>query len=101
MRTLIFVFTFFLVFPCAYAQDFDRLRENMVKDQIEKRGINDKTYCHRLNELGEFPNEEEQTTIYSKLSSRIYPSTITIRVYDIGETNSDSLILKNRIHFLD
>jgi phosphotransferase system enzyme I (PtsI) len=37
-----------------------------------------------LNELGEFPSEEEQTTIYSKLSSRIYPGTITIRVFDIG-----------------
>jgi len=37
-----------------------------------------------LNELGEFPSEEEQTIIYSKLSSRIYPHTITIRVFDIG-----------------
>jgi phosphoenolpyruvate-protein phosphotransferase (PTS system enzyme I) len=37
-----------------------------------------------LNELGEFPSEEEQTTIYSKLSSRIYPDPITIRVFDIG-----------------
>ena len=37
-----------------------------------------------LNELGEFPSEEEQTTIYSKLSSRIYPHSITIRVFDIG-----------------
>lgn len=37
-----------------------------------------------LNELGEFPSEEELTTIYSKLSSRIYPATITIRVFDIG-----------------
>ncbi|NWG27314.1 MAG: phosphoenolpyruvate--protein phosphotransferase [Ignavibacteriaceae bacterium] len=37
-----------------------------------------------LNELGEFPSEEEQTNIYSKLSSRIYPTTITIRVFDIG-----------------
>ena len=37
-----------------------------------------------LNELGEFPSEEEQTTIYSKLSSRIYPDTVTIRVFDIG-----------------
>ena len=37
-----------------------------------------------LNEIGEFPSEEEQTTIYSKLSSRIYPNTITIRVFDIG-----------------
>jgi phosphotransferase system enzyme I (PtsI) len=37
-----------------------------------------------LNELGEFPSEDEQTKIYSKLSSRIYPNTITIRVFDIG-----------------
>jgi phosphoenolpyruvate-protein phosphotransferase (PTS system enzyme I) len=37
-----------------------------------------------LNEIGEFPSEDEQTTIYSKLSSRIYPNTITIRVFDIG-----------------
>jgi phosphotransferase system enzyme I (PtsI) len=37
-----------------------------------------------LNELGEFPSEDEQTTIYSKLSSRIYPNSITIRVFDIG-----------------
>lgn len=37
-----------------------------------------------LNELGEFPSEEEQTIIYSKLSSRIYPAEITIRVFDIG-----------------
>ena len=37
-----------------------------------------------LNELGEFPSEDEQTTIYSKLSSRIYPDSVTIRVFDIG-----------------
>ena len=37
-----------------------------------------------LNELGEFPSEEEQAKIYSKLSSRIYPNYITIRVFDIG-----------------
>ncbi|MCU0415154.1 MAG: phosphoenolpyruvate--protein phosphotransferase [Ignavibacteriaceae bacterium] len=37
-----------------------------------------------LNELGEFPSEDEQTTIYSKLSSRIYPASVTIRVFDIG-----------------
>lgn len=37
-----------------------------------------------LHELGEFPNEDEQTIIYSKLASRIYPSSITIRVFDIG-----------------
>ena len=37
-----------------------------------------------LNELGEFPSEDEQTIIYSKLASRIYPETVTIRVFDIG-----------------
>jgi phosphotransferase system enzyme I (PtsI) len=37
-----------------------------------------------LEELGEFPNEEEQTKIYSKLSSRIYPKVCTIRAFDIG-----------------
>lgn len=37
-----------------------------------------------LDELGEFPNEEEQTTIYSKLASRIYPLSCTIRAFDIG-----------------
>lgn len=37
-----------------------------------------------LDELGEFPNEDEQTTIYSKLASRIYPLVCTIRAFDIG-----------------
>jgi phosphotransferase system enzyme I (PtsI) len=37
-----------------------------------------------LNELGAFPDEEEQTIIYSKLASRIYPRSCTIRVFDIG-----------------
>ncbi|MBT8378851.1 MAG: phosphoenolpyruvate--protein phosphotransferase [Ignavibacteria bacterium] len=37
-----------------------------------------------LNETGEFPTEEEQTLIYTKLSSRIYPNSVTIRVFDIG-----------------
>lgn len=37
-----------------------------------------------LDELGEFPNEEEQTTIYSKLASRMYPLFCTIRAFDIG-----------------
>lgn len=37
-----------------------------------------------LEELGEFPSEEEQTTIYSRLASRIYPEHITIRAFDIG-----------------
>ncbi len=37
-----------------------------------------------LNELGAFPDEEEQTNIYSKLASRIYPKIVTIRAFDIG-----------------
>jgi phosphotransferase system enzyme I (PtsI) len=37
-----------------------------------------------LNELGVFPDEEEQTVIYSRLASRIYPRTCTVRVFDIG-----------------
>jgi len=37
-----------------------------------------------LNELGSFPDEEEQTVIYSKLASRIYPKFVTIRAFDIG-----------------
>ncbi|MCU0344223.1 MAG: phosphoenolpyruvate--protein phosphotransferase [Ignavibacterium sp.] len=37
-----------------------------------------------LNELGVFPEEDEQTIIYSKLASRIYPKFITIRAFDIG-----------------
>lgn len=37
-----------------------------------------------LNELGTFPDEEEQTNIYSKLASRIYPKFVTIRAFDIG-----------------
>ena len=37
-----------------------------------------------LNELGSFPDEDEQTVIYSKLASRIYPKFVTIRAFDIG-----------------
>jgi phosphotransferase system enzyme I (PtsI) len=37
-----------------------------------------------LEELGEFPSEDEQARIYTNLSSRIYPETFTIRVFDIG-----------------
>jgi phosphotransferase system enzyme I (PtsI) len=37
-----------------------------------------------LNELGVFPEEDEQTIIYSKLASRIYPKIVTIRAFDIG-----------------
>ncbi len=37
-----------------------------------------------LEELGEFPSEDEQTRIYANLSSRIYPAPLTIRAFDIG-----------------
>ncbi len=37
-----------------------------------------------LEELNEFPTEDEQARIYSNLSSRIYPEIITIRAFDIG-----------------
>ncbi|MEJ5262488.1 MAG: phosphoenolpyruvate--protein phosphotransferase [Ignavibacterium sp.] len=37
-----------------------------------------------LDELGEFPDEEQQTAIYSNLASRIYPLFCTIRAFDIG-----------------
>ncbi len=37
-----------------------------------------------LSELGTFPEEDEQTNIYSKLASRMYPKFVTIRAYDIG-----------------
>jgi phosphotransferase system enzyme I (PtsI) len=45
-----------------------------------------------LNELEAFPSEEEQTNIYSKLASRIYPKFVTIRAFDIG---GDKLRLHN------
>ena len=37
-----------------------------------------------LEELSDFPTEEEQTSIYSNLASRIYPDPLTIRAFDIG-----------------
>ena len=37
-----------------------------------------------LDEFGEFPVEEDQTRIYTNLASRIYPSPVTIRAFDIG-----------------
>jgi len=37
-----------------------------------------------LDELGTIPTEDEQTIIYSRLASRIYPDNITIRAFDIG-----------------
>ena len=37
-----------------------------------------------LAEIGDFASEEEQVEIYSKLASRMYPQTVTIRALDIG-----------------
>lgn len=37
-----------------------------------------------LEELGEFPSEDEQAEMYSTLASRIYPSPLTVRAFDIG-----------------
>ena len=37
-----------------------------------------------LNELGFFPEEDEQANIYLKLASRMYPKVITIRAFDVG-----------------
>lgn len=37
-----------------------------------------------IEEIGEFPDEEEQVKIYSTLADRIYPESITIRAFDIG-----------------
>jgi phosphotransferase system enzyme I (PtsI) len=37
-----------------------------------------------LDELGTIPSEDEQVSIYTRLASRIYPDTITLRFFDIG-----------------
>ncbi|MBZ0200316.1 MAG: phosphoenolpyruvate--protein phosphotransferase, partial [Ignavibacteriaceae bacterium] len=37
-----------------------------------------------LEELSEFPDEDEQAKLYLKLASRVYPETIVIRAFDIG-----------------
>jgi phosphoenolpyruvate-protein phosphotransferase (PTS system enzyme I) len=37
-----------------------------------------------LEEISDLPTEDEQTKIYSNLSSRIYPDVLTIRAFDIG-----------------
>lgn len=37
-----------------------------------------------IEELGEFPDEETQTRIYTDLSARIYPEPVTIRAFDLG-----------------
>lgn len=37
-----------------------------------------------IEELGEFPDEEQQTKIYANLATRLYPQPLTIRAFDIG-----------------
>lgn len=53
-----------------------------------------------LNELGEFPNEEEQTEIYSQLSGRVYPEILTIRAFDIGGDKVNPLDIHEANPFL-
>ncbi len=37
-----------------------------------------------IEELGEFPDEEQQHHIYKELAIRVYPDQITIRAFDLG-----------------
>lgn len=37
-----------------------------------------------IDELGEFPTEEDQVKIYNNLASRVYPLCLVIRAFDIG-----------------
>ena len=53
-----------------------------------------------LNELGEFPDEEEQTQVYSELSGRIYPELLTIRAFDIGGDKVNPLDIQEANPFL-
>lgn len=53
-----------------------------------------------IAELGEFPDEEEQTKIYKNLASRIYPDLLTIRAFDIGGDKINLLNIKESNPFL-
>jgi phosphotransferase system enzyme I (PtsI) len=53
-----------------------------------------------IEELGEFPDEEEQTRIYTNLASRIYPDIVTIRAFDIGGDKVKILNFKESNPFL-
>ncbi|MBA4250221.1 MAG: phosphoenolpyruvate--protein phosphotransferase [Chlorobiaceae bacterium] len=53
-----------------------------------------------IEELGEFPDENEQTRIYTNLANRIYPDSVTIRVFDIGGDKVKQLQLKEQNPFL-
>jgi phosphotransferase system enzyme I (PtsI) len=53
-----------------------------------------------IEELGEFPDEAEQTRIYTNLANRIYPNTATIRAFDIGGDKVSVLHFKEANPFL-
>lgn len=53
-----------------------------------------------IAELGEFPDENEQTKIYNNLASRIYPDILTIRAFDIGGDKINLLNIKESNPFL-
>lgn len=53
-----------------------------------------------IEELGEFPDEETQTKIYSSLATRMYPDLVTIRAFDIGGDKVKQLHIKEANPFL-
>lgn len=53
-----------------------------------------------LEELNEFPTEEEQVNIYTKLATRVYPEVLTIRSFDIGGDKFKFLDFKEGNPFL-
>lgn len=53
-----------------------------------------------IEELGEFPDEEEQVKIYSNLATRMYPHSVTIRAFDIGGDKVKQLDLNEANPFL-
>jgi phosphotransferase system enzyme I (PtsI) len=53
-----------------------------------------------LEETSELPTEDEQFKIYSNLSSRIYPETLTIRAFDIGGDKFNFLDIVEQNPFL-
>lgn len=53
-----------------------------------------------IEELGEFPDENEQTRIYTNLANRIYPDIATIRAFDIGGDKVKALHIKESNPFL-
>ncbi|NUN08755.1 MAG: phosphoenolpyruvate--protein phosphotransferase [Ignavibacteriaceae bacterium] len=53
-----------------------------------------------IEELGSFPDEEEQYNIYSGLANRIYPDFITIRAFDTGGDKVKMMDFKEANPFL-